>query len=80
MSYPTGVSKTYAEQSAVEQYMLLIDSVAGTPIVKFDGTSFASMFFPFHDISYAAHAVRPDSRVAVIGVGGAHFERESVYA
>ncbi len=65
-----GVSPVFYEQSKTEQQTMLIDTFAATPILKFDGRNFASMFFPFHDISYAVHALRKGASMAVIGVGG----------
>ncbi len=64
------VAPQFIDQVSSEVQMILIDTLAGTPIIKFDGESFADMFYPFHDICYAAHALRPNSRVAVIGSGG----------
>lgn len=65
-----GISPDFLKQSAMDQYTILIDTFAATPILKFDGRNFSKMFYPFHDISYAVHAVRKGARMAIIGVGG----------
>lgn len=65
-----GVAPAFFKNSLSEQYTILIDTLAATPILKFDGKSFDKLFYPFHDISYAVHAVRKNARVAVIGTGG----------
>ncbi len=65
-----GVSKKIYEQSRLESNMMHIDTLAATPINKFDGKNFAGVYYPFHDVSYAVHSVIKNAKVAVIGVGG----------
>jgi hypothetical protein len=65
-----GVAPQFTDLALSEQQTMLIDTLAATPIVKFDGRSFADQYFAFHDISYAVHAIRQQASVAVIGVGG----------
>lgn len=71
-----GVAKGLAAQAVEDRILLLIDTFAATAIIGFDGKNFSEMFYPFHDISYAAHSIfesRGDdatTRIAVIGVGG----------
>jgi hypothetical protein len=66
----TGVSPDHFVDSATLQHTLMIDMMAATPILENKKNDPASFFYPFHDVSYAAHVIRPDADVAVIGVGG----------
>ncbi len=68
--HASGTAPEFHEQSATDQITLMIDMFAATPLTRFDGERFDTLFYPFHDVSYAVHAVIEDARVAVIGVGG----------
>jgi hypothetical protein len=70
LSGAEGVAPRFYDEARTTQVTLLIDSLAATPILKFDGERFDKFFYPFHDVSYAVHALRPDASVAIIGVGG----------
>jgi len=71
-----GVAKGLADQASEDRKLILIDTFAATAIIGFDGKNFSKMFYPFHDISYAAHSIFESreksgpTRIAVIGVGG----------
>jgi hypothetical protein len=66
----TGVDPEFWEETQAAQEMILIDLFAATPIFRFGGRDFSRAGFAFRDVSYLVHALRPDSRVAAIGVGG----------
>lgn len=74
--FADGVSPALADQAGQDQKLILIDTFAATAIIGFDGHNFSQMYYPFHDISYAAHSIfdsrkkQSPTRAAVIGVGG----------
>jgi hypothetical protein len=69
LSQSAGIAPQLEEMDIGPQRTLIIDSLAATPILKGNG-DFDRYYFPHHDVSYAAHALRREGRVAVIGVGG----------
>ncbi|MCO6437175.1 MAG: hypothetical protein J5J06_08820 [Phycisphaerae bacterium] len=64
-----GLSDKLPADFSVDQYMLLIDGLAGTPMTRFDG-DFRKVEHLRFDVTNAAHIVRHDADVFVIGAGG----------
>ena len=64
-----GFSQGAAPATTVRQLRLAIDAGADTYLTAFDGDPDEVAFLK-SDVAYAAHALRPDSRVLVVGSGG----------
>lgn len=81
-----GLSSKLPADFRVDQYMLLIDGLAGTPLTRFEG-DFHAVEHLKYDVTNAAHLIRRDASVFVIGAGGGRdvlsalaFEQRSVLA
>jgi hypothetical protein len=64
-----GFSTTYPKADRVRQLRLAIDAGADTYLTAFDGDLSQFDFFRY-EVSYVAHALRPDADVLVVGSGG----------
>ena len=64
-----GLSATYPPDRGVHQLWLLIDAGAGTVLTGFDGRLETLEHLRF-DVTNAAHWLRRDARVLVVGTGG----------
>ena len=64
-----GPSSNLPPDIVVRQLSLTIDGSALTVMTAFDG-SFEELDYLTHDVTNFVHFLRPDSRVAVVGVGG----------
>lgn len=64
-----GLSERLPEWYRARQLWLFIDSVAGTPLTKFDGDT-EQLGFLKYDIVNLVHYLRDNARVMVVGVGG----------
>jgi hypothetical protein len=64
-----GMSDTLPEDSRAEQMQLVIDSVAGTVLTRYDGAPQQISHLKY-DVVNLAHQVRKNADVLVIGVGG----------
>jgi hypothetical protein len=64
-----GMSDTLPEDSRAEQMQLVIDSVAGTVLTRYDGAP-QQIDHLKYDVVNLAHQIRRDADVLVIGVGG----------
>jgi SAM-dependent methyltransferase len=81
-----GLSSVYPTDRTVEQYGLLIDGMALTPITKFDG-DLGKVDYLKYDVTNIVHNIRPAADVFVIGAGGGRdvlsalaFNQKSVLA
>ncbi|MFL5800333.1 MAG: hypothetical protein ACJ8CR_01035, partial [Roseiflexaceae bacterium] len=65
-----GISSAYpSDQRPVRQLQLGVDAGAGTILTAFHG-DFKEVDFLKYDVTNIVHAIRPDSRVLVVGAGG----------
>jgi len=73
-----GLSSTYPDGYRIPQLKLAIDGAAATVLTKFDGDLSAVDYLRF-DVTNLVHAIRPDSRVLVVGVGGGRDILSALY-
>lgn len=81
-----GFSSKMPPDTKSEQLMLVIDDNAGTVLTRFNGDTKPVSYLKY-DLTNAAHYLRPDSRVFIIGAGGGRdilsalvFNQKSVVA
>jgi predicted membrane-bound spermidine synthase len=64
-----GLSQTWPENKKVSELILNIDSNAYTPLTQFSG-DFNKVEYLQHDVINAAHIIRKNANIFIVGVGG----------
>ncbi len=64
-----GLSSTWPEQNKIKELILTIDAYADTPLMRFTG-NLEELEFLRHDITNAAHIIKNNANVFIVGLGG----------